>query len=184
MQQMSRPAGSKIEEPLRTKLVSSLRIRSGRDQNGMAGPLLVDLVEGGVVLGDDKHPILMPLPGDAYEPVVEEGEVGLADGADDDGAVLSHRGGSLGQSVVPPSRERPLSAGGGGEEAFQGAGPGEKDAEEEEEGEEGEEASAAGDGHGSLAEEAIGGAAGGDRVRVGERFLLLLPLMKRRHRAL
>lgn len=84
--------------------MSSLGIGSGRDQNGMAWPLLVDLVEGSIVLGDDKHLVLMPLPGDADEPVVEEGEVGLAHGADDDGAVLGHKGGSLGQSVVPPSR--------------------------------------------------------------------------------
>lgn len=39
----------------------------GRDQDGMTGPLPADHVKGGVVLGDDKHLVLMLLPGNANQ---------------------------------------------------------------------------------------------------------------------
>lgn len=126
---------------LGSELVGGLGVGGGRDEDSVAGPALVDGVEGGVVLGDDEGLVGAALAGEADEPVAEKREVGVADGAEDEGAVAGDGGGGVGQGVVAPAGEGWVGiAGGGAEEGGGGEeGPGEEDADEEEEGEEGEE---------------------------------------------
>lgn len=88
LQQMAWPPCSKVEETLRTKLVGSFGVEDGRDEDGVARPKQIDPVERSVVLGDDKDHVLALLHGNADEPVVEEGQVGLAHNADDDGGTV------------------------------------------------------------------------------------------------
>lgn len=61
------------DEHLRSKLMGGLGVGSGRDKDGVSRPPPVDLVQRGVVLCDDDHLVLAFLPGDADEPVVQEG---------------------------------------------------------------------------------------------------------------
>lgn len=82
--------------------MGSFSIKHGRDENSVARPKIIDPVERGVVLSNDKDHILAILHGDTNQPVVEEGQVGLADNADDDGAIFGHEGESLFQCVVVP----------------------------------------------------------------------------------
>lgn len=110
--------------------MGGLGVGGRRDQDGMAGPPPIDLVERSVVLGDDDHLVLALLPGDADEPVIQEGKVGATNSAYDDGAITGGEGRSVGERVVLPSGEGYI--GGRGEEDGHGAGPGEEDAEEDE----------------------------------------------------
>jgi len=77
-------------------------IKHGRDENSVARPKIIDPVERGVVLGNDKDHVLAILHGYTNQPVVEEGQVGLAHNADDDGAISGDEGESLFQCVVTP----------------------------------------------------------------------------------
>lgn len=115
--------------------MSRLGIGSGRDEDGVARPELIDLIERGVIFSNHKDLVLMLLPGDADEPVGEEREVGLADGADDDGPVPGDERRRLGQRVVAPLGHGGLD---GGEEALRHAGPGQEDAEDDKEREDGQ----------------------------------------------
>lgn len=87
---------------LGTEFVSGLRIEGGRDENGVTRPLLVNLVESSVILGDHEDFVLMILPGDADQPVVEERQVWIAHCADDHCAVLSDETNGLSEGVVAP----------------------------------------------------------------------------------
>jgi len=92
-----------MQTNLRSKLVGSLGIRRGRHKHGMAGPLLIDLIERRVILGDHEHLLLVLLPRDADEPIAEKGQVGLADSTDDHRPLLlPNKSRSLGKGVVPP----------------------------------------------------------------------------------
>lgn len=165
--------------------MGSLGIRSRWDQDGVAGPPAVNLVEGGVVLGDDDHLLLTLLPCDADEPVIQEGEIGLADGANNDGAVASGEGRSASERVVLPPGYGSVACvarggGGGGEEGDHGTGQWEEDAKEEEKGEDGDKAGSTWEegGHGALRLSVERGA-GGEWVGFGRRRQRLLPLMER-----
>lgn len=143
----------------------------------MAGPEFINLIERGVILGDDKNLILMLLSGNADEPVAEKREVGLADGADDDGAVPvpGHERRRLGQRVVAPLGDGGLD---GGEDAVRHAGPREEDAEEDEEREEEQKRRGAEEREGSLRRR---GGARGEWVRVRERVVDGSLVQERRH---
>lgn len=99
---MLRPPRCEVEEALGTELVSGLRIKRGRDENGVTRPSLVNLVESSVILSDHEYFVLVLLPGDADQPVVEERQVRIAHGADDHGAVLSCELNGLSEGVVAP----------------------------------------------------------------------------------
>jgi len=91
---------------LRAKLMGSFSIKHGRDENSVARPKIIDPVERGVVLGNDKDHVLAILHGYTNQPVVEEGQVGLADNADDEGAISGDEGESLLKCVVIPFGSR------------------------------------------------------------------------------
>lgn len=80
--------------------MGSLSIRGGRDEHGMAGPEPIDGIESSIVLCNDKHFILVVLPGNANQPVVKKRQVRLAHGADDHGLVLGDEGRCFSERVV------------------------------------------------------------------------------------
>lgn len=82
--------------------MSGLRIEGGRDENGVARPSLVNLVESSVILGDDEDFFLVLLPRDADQPVVEERQVSIAHRADDHSSVLGDEFDGLREGVVAP----------------------------------------------------------------------------------
>lgn len=71
--------------------MGSLRIRGRRDEHGVARPTLINLKKRGIVLGNDKHFVLMLLPGNANQPVVKKRQVRVTHSADDHCTVLGHK---------------------------------------------------------------------------------------------
>lgn len=113
--------------------MGSLGVHHGRNENGVPGPFLVDPIQGGVVLRNDEHLLVVLQPRNADQPVVEKGQVGLAHGTDDQRPVLADEGSCLVEGVAPPLGE---SRPGTGEEAPWHIRPGEKDAEDHHQGQE------------------------------------------------
>lgn len=85
--------------------MGSLCVHYGRNEDGVPGPLPIHPIQGGIILRDDKHLLVVLLPGDADQPVVEEGQVGLAHGTDDQRPILGNEGSCLGEGVAPPLGE-------------------------------------------------------------------------------
>nr|POF08347.1 hypothetical protein CFP56_69824 [Quercus suber] len=52
--------------------MGSLKIRGRRDEHSVARPTLINLKKRGIVLGNDKHFVLMLLAGNANQPVVKK----------------------------------------------------------------------------------------------------------------
>ena len=63
---------------MRIELVSCLRIERGRDEDGVTSPFLVNFIQSSVILSNHKDFVLMLLPGEANQPVVEERQVRIA----------------------------------------------------------------------------------------------------------
>ena len=71
--------------------MGSLRIRGRWDEQGVARPTLINLEKRGIVLGNDKHFVLMLLRGNANQPVVKKRQVRVTHSADDHCTVLGHK---------------------------------------------------------------------------------------------
>ena len=87
---------------LGTEVVCGLRVKSWRNKNGMARPLGVDFVKSSVILSDHENLVLMLLPRNADQPVVEERKEGIAYGAYDQSAILSDELGGFSEGIVIP----------------------------------------------------------------------------------
>lgn len=72
----------------------------------MARPFFVNLIKSSVILGYYKDFVLVLLFGYTNQPIVEKGQVRLADGAEDDGAIFGDEGSGFGQRVVSPFGKR------------------------------------------------------------------------------
>ena len=83
-----------------------LRIERWRNENGMTRPLLVNLVESSVIFSEHEDFVLMVLPRDTNQPVVEERQEGIANGADDHSPVLSDKLSRLREGIVAPVRRQ------------------------------------------------------------------------------
>ena len=83
-----------------------LRIENWRNENGVTRPLLVNLVESSVILSDHEDFVLMLLSRNANQPVVEERQEGIANGADDHSPVLSDKLSRLREGIVAPVRRQ------------------------------------------------------------------------------
>lgn len=153
-----------------------LCIGSRRDQNRVPRPPLINLIERGIVLGDHEHLLVVLLPGDADQPVIEEGQVRLAHGAHDHRPVLGHERRRLRQSVGPPLGERRPRA---RENAVVHLRPRHEDAEDHEGQQEDQEAGATEDRRMLLGERR--GARGRRFAEVGERGLEGSLVQERRH---
>ena len=68
-----------------------MRIRGRWDEQGVARPTLINLEKRGILLGNDKHFVLMLLPGNANKPVVKKRQVRVTHSADDHCTVLGHK---------------------------------------------------------------------------------------------
>lgn len=108
--------------------MSGFSVEHGRDEDSVARPKVVNLMERGVVLGDDENHVMAAVHGDANEPVVEEGQVGLADNADDDGAVFGDEGEGLLERVATPFGSGSCGNEGGEGPGHAAAEPGAEDA--------------------------------------------------------
>lgn len=91
---------------MRIELVSCLRIERGRDEDGVTSPFLVNFIQSSVILSNHKDFVLMLLPGEANQPVVEERQEGIANGADDHSPVLSDKLSRLREGIVAPVRRQ------------------------------------------------------------------------------
>ena len=83
-----------------------LRIESWRNENGVTRPLLINLVESSVILSDHEDFVLMLLSRNANQPVVEERQEGIANGADDHSPVLNDELSRLREGIVTPVRRQ------------------------------------------------------------------------------
>lgn len=146
--------------------MGSLSIRRRWNQDGVARPPLIDLIKRGIVFSNHKHLVLVLLPGNADQPVVQKRQVRLAHGANNHRPVPGHKLRRLSQRVVPPLGGR--GPGGVREEALPHAHPREEDAHHHQEREEDQEGRGAEDRVGFLG---IGGGARGNRVRIRKRVV-------------
>ena len=91
-----------VKQYLGTEAVCGLRVKSWRNQNGVARPLGVDFVKSSITLSDHENLVLMLLPRNADQPVVEERKEGIAHGAGDQSAILSDELGGFSEGIVYP----------------------------------------------------------------------------------
>lgn len=87
---------------LRPKLMSGSRLQRRRHQNSVARPPLIHLIERGIIFSNHQNFILMLLPRDANQPVVQKRQISLAYRTNDQRAVLRDVSSRIGERVASP----------------------------------------------------------------------------------
>lgn len=82
--------------------MGSLGIGSRGHKHGMARPLLIDFIKGGIILSDDEHLVLVLLPCNTNQPVVEKRQVRLANCTNNHITILGHKRRRFSQCVLMP----------------------------------------------------------------------------------
>lgn len=68
----------------------------------MTRPPLINLKQSSIVLSNNKHFLMLLLPHNANQPVIQERQVRFTNNTDYKGIVLGHKGSSFRQGIVTP----------------------------------------------------------------------------------
>lgn len=86
--------------------MGNLSIWGRRNKNSMARPPVIHSIKRGIVLSNHQHLVLMLLPGNANQPIIEKRQIRLTHCTNDQSPVLGRKGDSLFQCVLSPFGNR------------------------------------------------------------------------------
>jgi len=82
--------------------MGGMRFQNRGNKHSMTRPSLINFIQSGIILSNNQDLILMILPGNTNQPIVQELQVRLTNNTNNDSPISTHKGNRLFEGVILP----------------------------------------------------------------------------------